>query len=71
MLRALDLTPSTDEGQKYLDYQARVHGDTESLNVGYAPAFMTVAHLNNPKLHRDAQRMAPTYDVMKSSWKVK
>lgn len=48
-----------------------MRGDKESLNVGYAPAYLSIAHLNNPGAHRSTQREAPSFDVMKSSYKVK
>jgi hypothetical protein len=48
MLRSLDFTPSTDQGQKYMEYLARMPNDRASENIGYAPIYKSVAHLNNP-----------------------
>ncbi|CDW74246.1 UNKNOWN [Stylonychia lemnae] len=70
MTRGLDFTPSTDEGQKYLDYKVRMTNDKESTNVGYAPAYQSIAHLNNPQAHRTSQKEAPKFDVLSSSYKV-
>eukprot|EP00347_Sterkiella_histriomuscorum_P013014 403366343 len=70
MTRGLDFTPSTDQGQKYLDYLGRMNSDKASMSVGYAPAFQAISHLNNPGAHRTVQKDAPKFDVMSSSYKV-
>ena len=69
MTRGLDFTPSTDVGQKYYQHNMKMSGDKESSNIGYAPAYMSVAHLNNPNTHRLVQREAPKFDVLQSSYK--
>jgi len=52
MTRGLDFTPSTDEGQKYYETKVKMPNEKESSNLGYAPAYQSVAHLNNPHAHR-------------------
>ena len=46
-------------------------GDKESMNIGYAPQFMSIAHLNNPKAHREDLKEAPQFDVLKSAYKLR
>lgn len=48
MTRALDFTPSTDQGQKYLDYLAKMKSDTESAKMSFPVAYEQISHLNNP-----------------------
>jgi hypothetical protein len=42
MTRCLDFTPSTDQGQKYMDSLSKMPNIKESTSYGYAPAYMQI-----------------------------
>ncbi len=70
MTRALDFTPSTDLGQNYFNYKYKqAEGGRESDNIGYAPAYLQVAHLNSPSAYKDLQKKTLNYDVVQGTFR--
>ena len=69
MTRCLDFTPSTDTGQSFLKSLHRMPNVKESNNIGYAPAYMQIQHLNDPNEHKKMQARQVEYDVMHSTYR--